>query len=61
MLTARSKTIVRRSPSILVTSGQLKTAYLFAAVLACTLLGLVAFGTLSLVGMLVGRRFGSDA
>jgi NitT/TauT family transport system permease protein len=46
---------------ILVTSGQLKTAYLFAAVLACTLLGLVAFGTLALVGTLVGRRFGSEA
>ncbi|HEV7732124.1 MAG TPA: ABC transporter permease subunit [Candidatus Binatia bacterium] len=42
---------------IMVTSGQLRTAYLFAAVLSCTLLGLLAFGTLALVGGLVTARW----
>jgi NitT/TauT family transport system permease protein len=42
---------------IILTSGQLKTAYLFAAVLACTLLGLIAFGTLTLVGNAIGSRW----
>jgi NitT/TauT family transport system permease protein len=42
---------------ILLTSGQLKTAYLFAAALACTLLGLVAFGTLTFVGHAIGARW----
>lgn len=42
---------------ILVTSGQLRTAYLFAAVLSCTLLGLLVFGTLALVGRLVTARW----
>ncbi len=42
---------------VLLTSGQLKTAYLFASVLACTLLGLIAFGTLSAVGQAIGARW----
>lgn len=42
---------------ILLTSGQLRTAYLFAAVLSCTLLGLLVFGTLALVGRLVTARW----
>jgi NitT/TauT family transport system permease protein len=35
---------------IIVTSAQLKTAYLFAAVLCCTALGLVIFGAVSIAG-----------
>lgn len=43
---------------ILLTSGQLKTAYLFGAVLACTLLGLAVFATLTVIGDVVGGRRG---
>ena len=42
---------------ILQTSGQLKTAELFAAIFACTLLGLVLFAAVSLLGELVLRRW----
>jgi len=42
---------------ILQASGQLKTAELFAAILACTLLGLVLFAAVSLLGELVLRRW----
>ena len=42
---------------ILQTSGQLKTAELFAAILACTLLGLVLFAAVSLLGELALRRW----
>lgn len=42
---------------ILQTSGQLKTAELFAAILACTLLGLILFAAVSLLGELVLRRW----
>jgi NitT/TauT family transport system permease protein len=35
---------------VIVTSAQLKTAYLFAAVLCCTALGLVIFGAVSIAG-----------
>lgn len=42
---------------IVQTSGQLKTAELFAAILACTLLGLLLFTAVSLLGELVLRRW----
>jgi NitT/TauT family transport system permease protein len=42
---------------VVVTANQLKTAYLFAVVLASTLLGLVVFGMLSLLGDAVTRRW----
>jgi len=42
---------------ILQASGQLKTAELFAAILACTLLGLVLFAAVSLLGERVLRRW----
>lgn len=42
---------------ILQTSGQLKTAELFAAIFACTLLGLALFAAVSLLGELVLRRW----
>lgn len=42
---------------IIQTSGQLKTAELFAAILACTGLGLLLFATVSLLGELVLRRW----
>ena len=42
---------------ILQTSGQLKTAELFAAILACTLLGLLLFSVVSLIGEQVLRRW----
>lgn len=42
---------------ILQTSGQLRTADLFAAILACTLLGLLMFSAVSLLGDLVLRRW----
>lgn len=42
---------------ILQSSGQLKTAELFAAILACTLLGLVLFAAVSLLGERVLRRW----
>ncbi len=42
---------------VLQTSGQLKTAELFAAIFACTLLGLLLFGLVSLLGELVLRRW----
>jgi len=35
------------------TSGNLKTDYLFATVLACTLLGLAIFGTITLLGEVI--------
>ena len=38
-------------------SGQLKTAELFAAIFACTLLGLLLFAAVSLLGELVLRRW----
>ena len=42
---------------ILQASGQLKTAELFAAIFACTLLGLLLFAAVSLLGELVLRRW----
>jgi len=42
---------------ITLTSGQLKTAYLFAAVLCSTLLGLVTFGAVSVAGNAILRRW----
>ena len=39
------------------TASQLKTAYLFAAVIACTLLGLVVFGTLGWIRAVVTARW----
>jgi len=42
---------------ILQTSGQLRTADLFAAILACTLLGLLLFSAVSLIGDRVIRRW----
>lgn len=42
---------------ILQTSGRMATAYLFAAILASTLLGLVLFGAVSLAGELVLARW----
>ena len=42
---------------IMQASGQLKTAELFAAILACTLLGLLLFTVVSLLGELVLRRW----
>lgn len=42
---------------ITLTSGQLKTAYLFSAVLCSTLLGLVMFGAVSAVGNAVLNRW----
>ena len=42
---------------ILLTSGQLKTAYLFASVFACTLLGLGAFVALTCTGRAIRRRW----
>ena len=42
---------------VTVTAGQLKTAYLFAAVIACTLLGLVFFGALGWLRETVTRRW----
>jgi NitT/TauT family transport system permease protein len=39
------------------TASQLKTAYLFAAVIACTLLGLVVFGTLGWLRAIVTARW----
>jgi len=42
---------------ILQTSGQLRTADLFAAILACTLLGLLLFAAVSLIGERVLRRW----
>ena len=42
---------------ILQTSGQLRTADLFAAILACTALGLLMFAGVSLLGDLVLRRW----
>lgn len=42
---------------ILQTSGQLRTADLFAAILACTTLGLLMFAGVSLLGDLVLRRW----
>jgi NitT/TauT family transport system permease protein len=42
---------------VIVTAGQLKTAYLFAAVIACTLLGLVVFGTLGWLRAVVTARW----
>lgn len=44
---------------IIVTSGQLRTDYLFAAILASTLLGLATFGAVSLIGAAVLRRWRS--
>ena len=42
---------------IVQSSGQLKTAELFAAIFACTLLGLLLFAAVSLLGELVLRRW----
>lgn len=42
---------------ILQASGQLKTAELFAAIFACTLLGLLLFAAVSLLGEVVLRRW----
>ncbi|MDC0718847.1 ABC transporter permease [Nannocystis bainbridge] len=42
---------------ILQTSGRLQTAYLFAAIFAATLLGLVLFGAVALLGELALRRW----
>jgi NitT/TauT family transport system permease protein len=42
---------------IVFTAGQLKTAYLFAAILASALLGLVIFGAASLVGNWIVSRW----
>lgn len=42
---------------ILQTSGQLRTADLFAAILACTLLGLLLFAAVSVIGDRVLRRW----
>lgn len=42
---------------IVQSSGQLKTADLFAAILACTLLGLLMFAAVSLLGEAVLRRW----
>lgn len=42
---------------IIVTSGQLKTAYLFAAIFAATLLGLAFFAGVSLAGRLILERW----
>jgi NitT/TauT family transport system permease protein len=42
---------------IYLTQGQLKTDYLFAAVIACTVLGLLIFGTSSLAGRLILSRW----
>ena len=44
---------------ILLTSGQLKTDYLFASVFACTALGLLVFGAVNAVAGVVLRRWGS--
>lgn len=46
---------------ILQTSSRLNTAYLFAAILSCTLLGLVIFTTVSLVGNFLLRHRGDSA
>ena len=46
---------------IIVTSGQLKTAYLFAAILAATLLGLAFFAGVSLAGRIVLERWQGEA
>jgi NitT/TauT family transport system permease protein len=43
------------------TSGQLKTDYLFAAVLACTLLGVAVFGAVTLTGDLILRLWHEPA
>jgi NitT/TauT family transport system permease protein len=43
------------------TSGQLKTDYLFAAVLACTLLGVAVFGAVALIGDLILRLWHEPA
>jgi len=40
-----------------VTASQLKTAYLFAAVFACTLLGLAVFGALGWLRQAVTARW----
>ena len=45
---------------ILLTSGQLKTDYLFASVLACTTLGLVVFGVVNAAAWAVLRRWGPE-
>jgi NitT/TauT family transport system permease protein len=42
---------------VTVTASQLKTAYLFAAVAACTLLGLVFFGVLGWIREAVTARW----
>ena len=43
------------------TAGQLKTDYLFAAVLACTLLGVTVFGSVALIGELILRSWHQHA
>jgi NitT/TauT family transport system permease protein len=45
---------------IILTSGQLKTAYLFAAILASTLLGMLIFGLVGLVGDAILDRWYQD-
>lgn len=45
---------------IIQTSGQLKTPYLFAAILASTLLGLALFATISAIGNIILRRWRYD-
>ncbi|MGH7895742.1 MAG: ABC transporter permease, partial [Candidatus Binatia bacterium] len=42
---------------VTVTAAQLKTAYLFAAIIACTLLGLVFFAALGWIRAVVTRRW----
>jgi NitT/TauT family transport system permease protein len=45
---------------ILLTSGQLKTDYLFASVFACTTLGLAVFGLVNVSAALILRRWGAE-